>query len=112
MSGQQSQQDHELELQNHKPEPQDNEPEPQQHNGWMVAPPQVVLLIQIAAIAVELSSNFVINHFALLYLCTPYHTSALSGAAWVNKLLTGHSECIQNELSIYQGTFTILLQAM
>ncbi|KAG2063453.1 hypothetical protein BDR04DRAFT_1037931 [Suillus decipiens] len=24
----------------------------------------------------------------------PYHTSALSGMAWVNELLTGHPDCI------------------
>jgi hypothetical protein len=119
MSDQQSRQDHEPEPQDHEPEPQDDEPEPQdhepepqQHDGRMVAPPQVVLLIQIAAIAVELSSNFVMNHFAPLYLRTPYHTSALSGAAWVNELLTGHPKRIRNELGVYRGTFTILLQAM
>jgi hypothetical protein len=32
---------------------------------------------------------------------TPYHTSALSGEAWVQELLSEHLECIQNELGVY-----------
>ena len=42
---------------------------------------------------------------------TPYHTSALSGEAWVQELLSGHPEHIWNELSVYQGTFVILVKA-
>ena len=43
--------------------------------------------------------------------CTPYHTSALSGEAWVQELLSGHPECIKNELGVYWGTFVILIKA-
>ena len=43
---------------------------------------------------------------------TPYHTSALSGAAWVHELLNGHPERIQNELGVYRSTFTLLIKAL
>jgi hypothetical protein len=52
------------------------------------------------------------DYFSPLYLCTPYHTSALFGADWVHELLTGHPERIRNELGIYQSTFTMLVKAM
>ena len=42
----------------------------------------------------------------------PYHTSILSGEGWVFELLTGHPDCIQNELSmsadLFQELITIL----
>ena len=34
------------------------------------------------------------------YWQQPYHTSALSGAAWVNELIHGHPDCIFNELGM------------
>lgn len=105
MSDQQSRQDG-------QPEPHDDQLELQQHDRRAVAPPQVLLLIQIAAVVVQLSCNIVMEHFSPLYLRTPYHTSALSGAAWVNELLSGHPERIRNELGVYRGTFTVLLKAM
>jgi hypothetical protein len=105
MSDQQSRQDG-------QPEPQDDRPEPQQHDGRAIAPPQVLLLVQITAVVVQLSGNLVMELFAPLYLHTPYHTSVLFGAAWVNELLTGHPERIRNELGIYRGTFTVLIKAM
>ena len=42
----------------------------------------------------------------------PYHTSALSGADWVDELLTGHPERIRIELGVYRSTFTVLLKAL
>src|SRR6267154_2838823 len=42
----------------------------------------------------------------------PYHTSALSEEDWVNELLSGHPQCIQVELGVYRGTFTVLVKAM
>jgi hypothetical protein len=39
----------------------------------------------------------------------PYHMSTLSGEGWVLELLTGHPECIHNELGIYVETFSYLV---
>ena len=35
----------------------------------------------------------------------PYHTSILSGEGWVIELLTGHPDCIQNELGMSTELF-------
>ena len=32
----------------------------------------------------------------------PYHTSALSGEAWLIKLILGHPDCIRCELGMHQ----------
>ena len=53
-----------------------------------------------------------INDLAPLYLRTPYHTSALSGAEWVHELLNGHLQRIRNELGVSRGTFTLLVKSM
>ena len=47
-----------------------------------------------------------------LYDKTPYHTSALTGEAWVLKLLTGHPERIQNELGVHREAFDELLRSL
>jgi hypothetical protein len=43
---------------------------------------------------------------------TPYHTSMLSGEAWVQELLTGHPNRIRNEFGVYRQTFIILVQTL
>jgi hypothetical protein len=43
---------------------------------------------------------------------TPYHTSALSGSDWIDELLTGHPQCIRNELGVNRGTFILLRRAL
>jgi hypothetical protein len=43
---------------------------------------------------------------------TPYHTSILSGEAWVQELLTGHKMRIRNELGVYRQTFSTLVQTL
>src|SRR6201990_742487 len=98
--------------QDDQPEPQDDQPEPHQDDRRVVATPQVLLLIHIAAAIVQLSCDVVMDHFTSLYVRTPYHTSILSGAGWVQELLTGHPQRIRNELGVYRGTFTILVKAM
>ena len=40
-----------------------------------------------------------------LYNKVPYHTSALSGADWVWELLSGHPDCICNELGVCHHVF-------
>ena len=39
----------------------------------------------------------------------PYHMSALLGEGWLLELLTGHPECIRNELGMYAETFNHLI---
>ncbi|KAF8235416.1 hypothetical protein L208DRAFT_1257202, partial [Tricholoma matsutake] len=38
-----------------------------------------------------------------------YHTSALTGAAWVAELMRGHPECIRCELGVHLHVFKILV---
>ncbi|KAG2746885.1 hypothetical protein P692DRAFT_201670315, partial [Suillus brevipes Sb2] len=42
----------------------------------------------------------------------PYHTSALSGIGWVNKLLTGHPHRIRCELGVCRHVFYVLLNLL
>jgi hypothetical protein len=43
---------------------------------------------------------------------TPYHTSALTGEAWVQELLTGHPERIRNELGFHREVFDELIRSL
>ena len=43
------------------------------------------------------------------YLKIPYHTSILSGRAWVQELIHGHPECIQTELRVHAHVFKTLI---
>lgn len=47
-----------------------------------------------------------------LYDKTPYHTSALTGEAWVQELLTGHPERIRNELGVHKEVFDELIRSL
>ena len=47
-----------------------------------------------------------------LYDKTPYHTSALTGAGWVCKLLNDHPEHIRNELGVHKHVFLDLIKAL
>ena len=42
----------------------------------------------------------------------PYHTSALTGHAWVVELLTGHPERIRCELGVHQHVFLALIEEL
>ena len=44
-----------------------------------------------------------------LYDKTPYHTSALSGEAWVLELINGHPERIRCELGVHLHVFRALI---
>jgi hypothetical protein len=98
MSDQQSQQDNQLEL--------------QQHDGQVIPPPPPRIIMYTLAVLVELTYNVMMDRFAPLYLRTPYHTSALSGASWVHELLNGHPKRIRNELGVDRGTFIVLIEIM
>ena len=39
----------------------------------------------------------------------PYHTSILSGYAWLQELLHGHPECIRTELGVHKEVFLALI---
>ncbi len=74
---------------------------------------QVVLLSSAAAVFA--ASQAIIEQLELLMPvidCTPYHTSILSGEAWVQELLTGHPMRIRNELGVYRQTFFTLVQTL
>lgn len=43
------------------------------------------------------------------YWKQPYHTSALTGAAWVQELIKGHPDCIHNELGMHLHVFVALV---
>ena len=42
----------------------------------------------------------------------PYHTSILSGYAWVQELLNGHPERIRTELGVHKEVFYALLEEL
>ena len=42
----------------------------------------------------------------------PYHTSLLSGYAWVQELLNGHPECIRTELGVHKEVFYALIEEL
>jgi hypothetical protein len=67
------------------------------------------LLLLGAAGAAHATMGLVIDYASSLYDKTPYHTSALSGAAWVSELLNGHPECIRCELGIHKHVFHHLI---
>ena len=84
-------------------------PDLQHYNGQVVVQQQILVIIEaLAHIAYEL----VMDHFAPLYIRTPYHTSALSGAGWVHELLTGHPKRIRNELGVHKSTFIALIKVL
>ena len=43
------------------------------------------------------------------YMKEPYHTSILSGYAWLQELLHGHPERIRTELGVHKEVFHVLI---
>ena len=64
------------------------------------------------AIIFKIACRIVINNLTTLYTHTPYHTSALSGADWVQELLTGHPRRIKTKLGVSCSTFALLLKSL
>ena len=62
---------------------------------WVERQAVVLAIVQMPGILGHLIYETLLSH-----QCTPYHTSVLSGEVWVQELLSGHPECIQNELGI------------
>ena len=50
-----------------------------------------------------------INHY---YMKEPYHTSILSGYAWLQELLQGHPERIRTELGVHKEVFHALIREL
>ena len=70
------------------------------------------LALLSSAVAVIAVCQTVIELVTPLIDRTPYHTSILSGEAWVQELLTGHPGRIRNELGVYRQTFLALVQTL
>jgi hypothetical protein len=93
---------------------QDDEPEgpePQQRDGQVVLPPHL-LVFRVTILVIQFTCKIVLDHINSHYLRTPFHTSALSGEAWVNELLTGHPQRIRSVLGISRSTFILLVKSL
>ena len=67
------------------------------------------LVIQAAVTAAIAISSALIDYSETYYDKTPYHDSALTGAAWVLELLTGHPKRIRRELGVNKHVFRALI---
>ena len=63
----------------------------------------VLYMLQSAALAAALYAN-------QWYWKQPYHTSALSGAEWVEELVYEHPDHIQNSLGMWGPCFSCFYQ--
>ena len=70
------------------------------------------LVIQATALAAISASLTVADHSQTYYDKIPYHDSALTGAAWVCELLTGHPKHIRKELGVNKHVFQSLIIAL
>ena len=64
----------------------------------------IYLLMKVAQAIVEYATPF--------YEKIPYHTSALSGQAWVLELLNGHPKRIRCELGVHKPVFYSLIEQL
>lgn len=71
-------------------------------------------LIQHSILLVSILISATANILELVYAKDPepYHTSALSGEAWVIELLTGHPERIRCELGMHAHAFAELISEL
>ncbi|KAF7288196.1 DDE Tnp4 domain-containing protein [Mycena chlorophos] len=81
----------------------------------MAANIQDLLLLQMqelqdtASIVVHLVTCVAVLYSSNAYWSQPYHTSKLTGIAWVHELMGGHSERIHNEFGVHLHVFVSLL---
>ncbi|KAH9954260.1 hypothetical protein BGW80DRAFT_1130185, partial [Lactifluus volemus] len=54
----------------------------------------------------------IVSDLQLQLFKQPYHTSALTGEAWVLELLAGHPECIRCELGVHHHVFDQLISEL
>lgn len=69
-------------------------------------------IIRYAALIISIIMTATVNILQSLYTREPYHTSALSGEAWVLELLCGHPDRIRTELGVSLEVFNNLIQEL
>ena len=69
-------------------------------------------IIRYAALIVSIIMSATANILQSLYVREPYHTSALSGEAWLLELLCGHPNRIRTELGVSLEVFGNLVQEL
>ena len=69
-------------------------------------------IIRYAGLIVNIIISAVANILQPLYVKEPYHTSALSGEAWVLELLCGHPDQIRTEFGVSIEVFNALIQEL
>ena len=70
-----------------------------------------IVMLGAAAAALAVAS-YLLEHNERHYNKTPFHDSALSGAAWVLELLNGHPECIRLALGVHKHVFRALVKSL
>jgi hypothetical protein len=80
-------------------------------------PSQAILhLHRTVLIAITLQLSFLVptlmRLIARYHMKEPYHTSILSGYAWVQELLHGHPERIRTELGVHKDVFNALIEEL
>lgn len=70
------------------------------------------LIIEAAASASISATLSIIDYSEAYYDKTPYHDSALTGAAWVCELLKSHPKHIHAELEVQKHVFHTLIIAL
>ena len=69
-------------------------------------------IIRYATLIVSVIVSATANMLQSLYVTEHYHTSALSGEAWVLELLCGHPNRIRTELGVSHEVFGELIQEL
>jgi hypothetical protein len=67
-------------------------------------------MVRVTAIVVNVAIQASIIYSASQQDRITYHTSALSGAAWVAELMSGHPERIRCELGVHLHVFKIIIE--
>ena len=71
-----------------------------------------LMFMQNAVTILDVACLDVRTYYSRYYNKQPYHTSALTGNAWVQELLAGHPERIRSELGVHKHVFKVLLQLL
>jgi hypothetical protein len=67
---------------------------------------------RVAMAIADAAGQVLQDHSQTYYDKQPYHTSTLSGMAWVNELLAGHPDRIRCELGVRCHVFYVLLNLL
>ena len=54
----------------------------------------------------------ILNHASKIYFPRPYHTSKLTGLAWIKELLAGHPDRIKDNLGVGKTIFKKLVSEL